>query len=168
MHPNKEMTSDKKIITESAPPPLPRFINKLPNSLDNRTADTLLFFKRSACFGFCPVYDYTLFTDGLVYYNGIMHNEPLGEHYALMSEGDWDKIKLQANQINFFHLEDRYPIQKENYIPDLPSSYLMIKDGGLRKMICDNHSPPKELKQLELTIETILSTLTLQKAPSKN
>ena len=39
----------------------------------------LIEFEHTGCFGTCPIYDIQLFSDGKVYYNGIMFTDFLGE-----------------------------------------------------------------------------------------
>ena len=160
-------TSDNTPKAEHIQPkPLARFITNLPQTIDFSGLDTLLFLKRSPCFGFCSAYDYTLFTNGIVRYMGYAHVDPIGEHYALLQESVWDTIIQEAHKITFFKLANRYPEIEENFIPDLPSTFIMLKDAGERKMIRDNHSPPKELKQLEVYIDAKLRSLTLESKSS--
>jgi Domain of unknown function (DUF6438) len=136
------------------PPILPRFAAMLhPKDTFTENLDTLLFFKRSACFGFCPAYEYVIYTNGLVYYKGYQHAHPSGRNLALISENEWQEIMMRAKSFNFFELSDVYPAEKEFYIPDLPNTITLIKDAGLRKQVIDNHSCPKELKQFEIFLE---------------
>ncbi|MBK9962307.1 MAG: hypothetical protein IPP06_13540 [Saprospiraceae bacterium] len=137
------------------PDALPRFIGKieakdtLPQNLD-----TLLFYQRTACFGFCPTFNYTLFNNGAVLYQGIMHVQNPGRFWGLMAEDEWLKLMEKVNKINFFKLSSVYPPNEREFLPDLPNKNILIKEYGLRKFITDNHSSPAQLKELEDMIES--------------
>ncbi len=138
-------TNDQKI------PELPRFKKELVSSdtLALNT-DTLLYFQKSACFGFCPTFNYTIYQSGMIRYNGQQHIEPLGTQYALINEDWWKQVLVQIQKSNFFELANVYPIEEKMYIPDLPNTIITIKEYGKRKTVIDNHNAPKELKDFEL------------------
>jgi hypothetical protein len=154
---------DQSINNNESPTPLPRFVKTIPDSLNGMIADTLLYFKRSPCFGQCSAYEFTVYTNGIVSYNGYSNTEPLGEHLGLLLESSWNEILSQARAINFFQFSNKYPEKMEEFIADLPNTFIMIKEGTERKMIMDNHSPPKELKLFEVKIDGILKSLSLKK-----
>jgi hypothetical protein len=139
------------------PDALPRFIGKI-EAKDTliQNLDTLLFFQRTACFGFCPTFNYTLFNNGVVLYQGIMHVQNPGRHWGLMLEEDWAQLMMKANKINFFKLASIYPTNEREFLPDLPNKNILIKEYGLRKFITDNHSSPAALKELEDILEVTL------------
>ncbi len=136
------------------PPTLPRFISSL-QAKDTTTGnlDTLLYFKRSSCFGFCPTYEYIIYSNGLVHYKGHQHVQLLGNLYGLISEQEWREIMQKVVAIKFFEMSDVYPPEKDMYIPDLPNTVVMVKEFGHRKQIVDNHSCPKELKEFEIFLD---------------
>lgn len=134
--------------------PLPVFktsFNASDTLLDN--TDTILYYQRSACFGFCPTFNYTVFANGIVRYNGQQHVDRLGNYYALATDAWWDSIKIQMRICQFFELKELYPVEPELYIPDLPNTIVLIKELGLRKKVTDNHHAPKPLKDFEIFLE---------------
>jgi len=133
---------------------LPRFQTKLKASdtLALNT-DTLLYFQKSACFGFCPTYDYLVYQNGMIRYYGRQHVDILGPRYSLVTESWWKEISEQIKKINFFSLANVYPIEERMYIPDLPNTIIIIKEYGKRKSVTDNHDAPKELKDFEIFLE---------------
>ena len=142
--------------------PLPRFLTALTiNDTLTTNADTLLYYQRAPCFGFCPSFTYTLFTNGIVIYTGYNNIEPLGTWYALISESWWSEVISAANQIDFFNLSDHYPIDIKENIPDLPNTNILIKEYGKRKYISDNHHSPTELKNFEIVLDKKLKDLKL-------
>ena len=116
------------------PDALPRFIGKieakdtLPQNLD-----TLLFYQRTACFGFCPTFNYTLFNNGAVLYQGIMHVQNPGRFWGLMAEDEWLKLMEKINQINFFKLSSVYPPNERELSCD--SNFKVYTLASLPKLV---------------------------------
>lgn len=144
-----EVNPNHKVVRE-----LPRFQKSLlaADTLALNT-DTLLYFQKSACFGFCPTYNYTLYQNGMVRYNGHQFVEPLGTRYALATDEWWKPILARIQQIDFFNLANIYPTDEKMYIPDLPNIIITIKEFGKRKSVIDNHDAPEALKDFEHFIE---------------
>ncbi len=135
-------------------PELPRFMNDFTakDTLAQDT-DTLLYYQRSACFGFCPTFHYTVYQNGLIRYEGIQHTEPLGNRFGLVSDDWWKEVQERLKICKFFELEPVYPIEKHLYIPDLPNTIITVKEYNQRKQVIDNHHAPKELKDFEFFLE---------------
>ncbi len=140
-----------KTTKDQGVPELPRFINQLVSSdtLALNT-DTLLYFQKSACFGFCPTFNYTIYQNGMIRYKGEQFIEPSGTRYGLITDDWWKQVLVQIQQSKFFELANLYPIEEKMYIPDLPNTTIIIKEYGKRKSVIDNHNAPKELKDFEL------------------
>ncbi|MBK8955926.1 MAG: hypothetical protein IPM34_10270 [Saprospiraceae bacterium] len=115
--------------------------------------DTLLYYQRSACFGFCPTYQYTVFENGIVKYEGLQHVDKTGNYYALATDAWWNEVKSQMASCKFFDLAPVYPVEPELYIPDLPNTIIIVKEFGLYKKVTDNHHAPKALKDFEIFLE---------------
>lgn len=142
--------------TPSVPvaPPLPRFDTGLAvkdTLVDG--LDTLLYYQRSACFGFCPTFNYTVYDNGIVRYQGLQHVDWMGTHYARISDAWWDEVKDSLRSSGFFELAPVYPVEPELYIPDLPNTVIVAKEYGLIKRVVDNHHAPKPLKRFEIFLE---------------
>lgn len=136
------------------PPPLPVFTKELvANDTLELHTDTLLYYQRSACFGFCPTYNYIVYQNGMVRYNGIQHVDEMGTKFGLATDLWWSEVVKQINKLDFFNLEEIYPIEKQLYIPDLPNIIITIKLYGKGKTVIDNHHAPKELKDFEAFLE---------------
>lgn len=140
-------------VAEPPIPPLPRFVPLFQDDTSFAHLDTLIFLKRGACFGRCPAFEYIVFNNGLVRYFGKNFVEPLGVFYSQINEKDFNDIIAKADSIQFFNLADRYPENQANYIPDLPNTTIMINYNLKKKYILDNHSAPKQLKELEILID---------------
>lgn len=149
---------DQELIKD--PDPLPRFVCAIQASDTDRTLlDTLLYFNRTACFGFCPTFEFTIFTNGTVLYNGIQHVKPLGHQWFLISENEWDQLLRMARKNGFFEMDNIYPTEQREFLVDLPNINIMFKADGKRKFILDNHSAPEKLKSIEKEVEETLKNL---------
>lgn len=150
----KNIAKNNKADGSTIPTALPVFkqVFNPEDTLLNNT-DTLLFYRRSACFGFCPTFEFTIYQNGIVKYDGIQHVENLGTAYRLASDAWWNLVKAELGKFNFYKLAPVYPIEKELYIPDLPNTIITLKEMGMRKSVIDNHHAPKELKDFEIFIE---------------
>lgn len=125
--------------------------------------DTILYYQRSACFGFCPTFQYTVYENGIVKYQGLQHVDKLGDHYALATDAWWNEVKEQIAASGFFDLAPVYPVQAELYIPDLPNTIIIVKEFGLYKKVTDNHHAPKALKDFEIFLESQFQKLEFKK-----
>jgi hypothetical protein len=150
--------ADQELLKD--PDPLPRFVCVIQASDTDKTLlDTLLYFNRTACFGFCPTFEFTIFSNGTVLYHGIQHVQPLGQHWFLISENEWDQLLKLARKTGFFDMENVYPVDKREFLVDLPNINLMIQSDGRKKFVLDNHSAPEKLKELEREVEETLKRL---------
>lgn len=118
--------------------------------------DILFSFKKTACFGFCPTFDFNLYSNGVACYEGIQFTKIKGKLFGLFSETNWNEIKTKASLINFSKFEERYPIDKKEEIPDLPLIITGINYTGTYKVVENSHSAPAELKEFEMFIQGII------------
>jgi hypothetical protein len=156
--------SKPEMNSDGINPELPRFIKTLTDkdTLALNT-DTLLYYQKSACFGFCPTYNYTIYQTGMIKYEGIQHVDVIGTQYGLITDTWWKEVLTQIQQIHFFELANVYPLDEKMYIPDLPNTLIVVKEFGKRKAIIDNHNAPKELKEFEALLEQKFKQLKLGK-----
>ncbi|MBK9271830.1 MAG: hypothetical protein IPM48_09535 [Saprospiraceae bacterium] len=154
---SQELTHEEAQLN---PDPLPRFVTKLTaRDTQLKELDTLLFYNRTACFGFCPTFNFSIFSNGVILYEGIQHVEPAGRVWSLISEEEWDELMKLIRMADFFELEDVYPVNQREMLVDLPNIHIMVKHDAKRKHITDNHSAPAKLKTLEQAVENKLKSL---------
>jgi hypothetical protein len=134
------------------------------------TSDTLpalsivLIFKRTGCFGKCPVFEVRIYDNRRATYHGMMHTARLGWHETEVSEAWIAELKAAAAKIAFFNLEDFYPAGS-TLIPDLPSTFTTISMDGYEKTVHNNFDAPQALIELENWLEAAIDRLPWQ--PSK-
>lgn len=102
--------------------------------------DPWLYYERTACFGTCPVYKFTLNHDGSCTYEGINFVDRIGQYRGMVSDSTaFSRIRSAAEQLDYFNLEESYD---DSLVMDLPSTYTML-DGKpvLKRMGGPNLKP---------------------------
>ena len=113
--------------------------------------ELIISLEKTACFGRCPVYKIIIYNNGECLYNGIKFVKKSGEYNLKINKREIDKILSQAKEIGFDNLKNEY----SEMITDLPTTYIMINN----KKIKDYYGAPKELKELESLIESMILNL---------
>ena len=108
----------------------------------------IISLEKTACFGTCPIFTINIFNNGKVIYYGKKFVKKLGNLYLELNQKEINKILNKAKEINFNNLKSEYT---EN-ISDLPTTYVSINN----KTIKNYYGAPKELKDLEKLIESII------------
>ena len=117
--------------------------------------DVLFSQKKTACYGYCPTYELTVFHDGRVVFFGEAHVEPLGRYAARLNELELIYFKQEFEKIRFFELEDQYYQE----VSDRSTTYVYYNDGTREKKIMDYYGAPAGLKGLEKKIEALIGKL---------
>lgn len=108
--------------------------------------------EKTACYGQCPVYTIKIDEKGHGLFIGVENTEHLGLFSFRLRTEELDAVKSSFEAIRFFELEDRY----FDYIMDLPTTYVTYRTGSREKKIMDYHGAPRELKDLEKQIATLV------------
>lgn len=109
---------------------------------------------RSSCFGMCPTYKMTIYSDGFVELEGIRHIDLIGKFTTNITEAQVHNFRIRANRTGFMDMEDKY----DSSITDLPSATTTIVLNGVRKSVYRRHNyPPSILKFEELFDELLKS-----------
>lgn len=135
------------------------------NAVSKFSEDSLtLSFERTMCFGTCPAYKIIVMNDGRCFYEGYKFVEKTGHYTATISAEQFERIKSEAERIDFWNLESNYDAP----VTDLPSVIIMFSGPKGRKEIVDRTDAPKELKDFELITDRILLSLDWQKIEAKD
>ena len=108
----------------------------------------IISLEKTACFGTCPIFSINIFNNGEVIYYGKKFVKKLGNLNLELDQKEINQILNKAKEINFNNLKSEYT---EN-ISDLPTTFISIN----KKTIKDYYGAPKELKDLEKLIESIV------------
>ncbi len=116
----------------------------------------ILELRRTPCFGKCPVDHTILYADGTVRYMGTQNVDHLGLYKGQLAAGAWDGIFDQADMIDFWSMEERYPTG-DNRIMDLPSERLWLSDGERDKQVINQRYANPEADGEQQTVEQLNS-----------
>ncbi len=122
---------------------------KPPKSLDYKHA--VITLKRTACYGFCPVYTLTIYGDGRIVYEGEACVGVTGRQTAQISPDDVKALVDEFYRIDYFSLKDEYRAPET----DLPTTITSITVDGRSKEVLDYVAGPVELKELEDRIDEV-------------
>lgn len=100
--------------------------------------------ERTACFGTCPVDQYTLYINGHQRYEGRMFTAKKGEHMADMKEEMACTLFSAYRKLPWEQWDSLYP----TLYSDLPSFIVRYQHGKLKREITVSGDCPEELKKL--------------------
>lgn len=108
--------------------------------------------ERTACFGKCPMYKATFFSDGTVHYEGKRFVPHEGLFTLKVSKDEVNSIFTEADKLGYWTLDDRY----DSAVTDFPSCLTSVTENGKTKSVYDRVNGPKALKAFEQHLESLL------------
>lgn len=125
----------------------------------DREVYKMVNFKKTACYGKCPVYEVEIYNDGRVVYNGKRFVDRLGIHKATITEKEVKMIRSEFDKVGFIDFAGEYPINGQK-ISDLPSTIIEYRAGDMIKVVKDKHDAPEQLKKFEAWLAEYIDGLT--------
>jgi hypothetical protein len=130
----------------------------LPQTSTRPTEDSKIQIKleRTGCFGVCPIYSVTLFSDGRVIYEGKYNVAVIGIHTKKISPVRVQEIAKQAASIGYFSFDQRI-----NMAFDVPRAITQIRIGDRLNRVehflmgKDDKNAPPGLTALEEMIDQV-------------
>ncbi|UOQ71966.1 DUF6438 domain-containing protein [Hymenobacter cellulosilyticus] len=118
-----------------------KVVTKKPVAAKKVEAVPVIVFKRTPCFGTCPHYEATIFSDGHVSYIGYRYVPLTGPHEMKIPLATVNKILDDARRLNFATYEERY----SQGSTDLPATILSIRqaNGQLKTVQAEEGTPPE-------------------------
>jgi len=107
-----------------------------------RRATKVITLERTVCFGTCPNYRLTIFSDGLVSYEGIRFVKRMGKATGRISRAKLKDLVLEFTNIDYFNLPDSFqPGEKTcpQESTDMPSATTSLTWQGRSKTITHYH-----------------------------
>jgi len=105
-------------------------------------------FKKTPCYGKCPMYEVEIYTDGRATYNGKKFVEKLGLYEAQISEKDLAMMKKKFFDIDFMSLANEYPEDGQK-IADLPATIIDFRTGDVIKHVKNQQQAPEKLNKFD-------------------
>lgn len=106
--------------------------------------------ERTACYGTCPIYTFTLNNDGTATYTGKKFVERIGDYSTSVPQASVDSLFSSLDTLNWMKYDSTYG---SNY-SDLPSS-IITWSGRKGKRVVITGKGPKELFDLVRRLELL-------------
>lgn len=127
-----------------------------------QNGEVIVSMQRTACYGRCPIYDITIYKNGLLIYNAKQFTDTTGCFFRQLNRQQLSTIKKWFATANFFGMAAKYPEDKAA-LTDLPSCIIFYQDGKRKKTVTDRHvDTPPALKHLEQQIDALIAKENLQ------
>ncbi len=110
--------------------------------------------ERSPCFGKCPTYKMTLYSDGFVEFEGIRDVAMIGTYTTTISDKKLKNFEIQARAIGFMEMEDKY----DGAISDVPSATIVMFLDNTRKQVYRRFEYPKRILILEQCFDDLMTS----------
>ena len=114
---------------------------------------------KSPCYGTCPVYNMTIFSDGSITLEGIRIIDKIGTFYGKITKEQLAEFEKVANEINYFDLKDEY----DSPVTDLPSTTTSIIVNGEKKKVRRRANYPQGILTFEILFENLLNSVDWEK-----
>lgn len=143
------------------------FLIILPISLGAKeTQQSSITLKRSACYGLCPTYSMTVFSDGVYFWVGEENVAAKGYFYGKFSPSVFERAMQLLNDAKYLKFKDRYFLASDGckqIATDNPTVSIEIQIASTLKKIlhyqgCREFSGEDELLKLEKQIDEIFET----------
>ena len=114
---------------------------------------------RGACYGSCPTYKMTIYSDRSVEYEGIRAVELIGKYTSTISQKEYDQFIETAEFIEYMNLEDVY----DSPITDIPGTRTSIVIEGVRKEVYRRYQYPKRILKFEELFDNVMKSAKWEK-----
>lgn len=118
------------------------------------SADTQVEISKTACFGQCPVYSFTLRGDGSATYNGKRFVDLEGAYQRTFAADTVNAVFEELVEADLYQYKDEYTEQ----VTDLPTTYLRFQHEGREKQIKLYYGFPQELEDIADRLQELAFT----------
>lgn len=123
-------------------------------------------YKKTPCFGKCPVYEVNIYSDNTATWNGKRNVERLGWYEAKLTDTKVQDIKDKASELGYLDFYNEYPV--EHKVADLPSTITTVRYGDMIKSVKNTIEGPEKLKEFETYLENIINRLDWKPSEKKD
>ena len=128
------------------------------NTKSDKEAYSYLKYKKTPCFGKCPIYEANFYTDGRVTYHGRNFVEHIGHFESRITEKEKQRIRTAFFDANFLEMALEYPVDGQK-VADLPTTVIEFRVGDMIKHTTNRSQAPQELMDLQMMVEGVLDRL---------
>ena len=126
---------------------------------DPENAELMAAFRRTGCFGHCPIFRVRFYRGGVATFNGEAFVEPLGIHLGKFDKSRLESLIKEAFDMGFFDMADNYPIERDYYIPDMSNTITTLVFNNLEKTVNHNNAGPSELEEIEQKLQELVDKI---------
>lgn len=119
------------------------------------TVTIIAILEKEGCFGDCPEFIATFYSNGKIEYEGIAYVENIGKYTANIDKETVKAIILRAERIDYFRLSDYYPIYGTT-IDEVPATITTIDLIYKSNTITNKHHSPVKLQRFERYLNDLL------------
>lgn len=112
--------------------------------------DTLLLYKKTPCFGACPVFTLTVMMDGKAYLMGQKNMQYIGGYSAEWNTDVLKTLDEKMKAIQFYNLPRVFDNPQ---VTDLPSTFIGYTQGQNLHTIKCRYQTPQNLKDLSVWLD---------------
>ncbi len=117
------------------------------------TAEPLLLFQKTPCYGSCPAYDATFYTDGRITYVGYRHAPVEDTLQLCLTTYELQQLKKALADLPYTSFADAYRSQRT----DQPSTYLTFYQNSQPvKRIRHQEDGPAQLVQFQMMVAQLV------------
>jgi len=106
--------------------------------------EKIFYLETTSCMGTCPVFTFTVLSNGVCSYNGTANVDKLGTYFGSLDSGQLADLKKELSNSNFFNID----LKNDSLIKDLPTTYLYYNNGSREKKISYYHPKNKTVDGL--------------------
>jgi len=111
--------------------------------------------KKTSCYGSCPVYEVTFYSNLEVEFVGEKNVDNVGKYTSRITQQQLKNIQDSFSKSNFFDFDEEYT----SAVSDLPTTFIYFSDGQKSMTVKDYTGAPENLKSLEKLLEDYVNTL---------
>jgi len=109
----------------------------------DKQSSLVLSITTTPCFGKCPIYELSVFSNREVFFNGIRFTDIEGQQHGVLSQAQYDSIIEQANSAKLLEAKSEYD---NPAITDLATTNIVFLQNGKKVTIKARYDVPKEIQ----------------------
>jgi hypothetical protein len=114
--------------------------------------EKLLYLETTPCFGYCPVFNVTVSTDGTVDYEGIRSVEVVGKKQVKLTAPELERLRKKIDEVDLW----KYPDNIKTDVTDAPWATIVVYKGGQSKSVKGSVDRPEPVLQLEELVKDLV------------
>lgn len=109
--------------------------------------EIVVAYKKTSCFGTCPVYEVKFYSNGTASWDGFMNVERMGHFETKLGPDVLGRIQERAFALKYFDFASKYPTSFT--VADAPSTITYVKLGSKEKQVESIMDAPQKLTEFE-------------------